>query len=153
MSAVLVLIALLVQWKPIRTSRRNRAIWRPRSSRLHGSVANSSFYRRDVILRYSTRNHESGWVPSDTTCQKLSTAWFGSKFNFISSRCDSTAFCKETQKRLNIEPQGVTPLKPFIKKSDDEDAFFAKVWHTMPTQARRGGVFTRIVVHVLHDLR
>ena len=39
--------------------------------------------------------------------QKLSTAWFGSKFNFISSRCDSKAFCKESRKRLNTESYDV----------------------------------------------
>ena len=45
--------------------------------------------------------------PSHMASQKLSTAWFGSKFKFLWSGCDSTIFYKESRKRLNTESYDV----------------------------------------------
>ena len=36
--------------------------------------------------------------------------------------------------------------------SDEEEGFFAKVWHTIPTQAQWGGNVDKLVVHILPDL-
>ena len=61
-----------------------RAPGRPRSSRRHGSIANSIFYRLEASMSDSTIKHKNVRIPSHRASQKLSTARFDSKFYALS---------------------------------------------------------------------
>ena len=93
-----------------------RAPGRPRSSRRHGSIANSIFYRLEASMSDSTIKHKNVRIPSHRASQKLSTARFDSKFNFLSFGSVDARFYenlrKSTTPELNIpnHPQATPTL-------------------------------------------